>query len=97
MDEENDPSTTSGTSPLYAPVDSLRVVVVALDKIKYLLFILFWLFNHPPPSHHNRGLQCFKLMQRRIILIFVLNISFLAKFVNKICSHLRVKYAKVLL
>jgi hypothetical protein len=30
VDEENDPSTASGTSPLNAPVDSLRVVVVVL-------------------------------------------------------------------
>jgi hypothetical protein len=30
VDEENDPSTASGSSPLNAPVDSLRVVVVVL-------------------------------------------------------------------
>ncbi len=30
VDEENDPSTASGTSTLDAPVDSLRVVVVVL-------------------------------------------------------------------
>jgi hypothetical protein len=55
VDEENDLSTTSGTSPLYAPVDSLRVVVVVLmlavpeTKISTCFsFCLGFLITHHP-------------------------------------------------
>ena len=88
VDEENDPSTASGTSPLDAPEDSLRVVVVVLmlavpeTKLStYFSFCFGFLITHHP-LHHNRVLQCFKLMQRRIIVILVLKIYFLPKKIS---------------